>query len=114
MVAHERKRFAERVSYVSSPGYLDGGDARMRRGLSGGGPAAIVTTLGILRPHPDTKEFELAAWYPFSGVSEIKANTGWDLKVSPHAHVIPEPTEAELAALRKVDETGVLRRRLGQ
>jgi glutaconate CoA-transferase subunit B len=114
MVAHERKRFAERVSYVSSPGYLDGGDTRMRRGLSGGGPAAIVTTLGILRPHPDTKEFELDAWYPFSRVSEIKANTGWDLKVSPHAHVIPEPTEAELAALRKVDETGVLRRRLGQ
>jgi glutaconate CoA-transferase, subunit B len=111
MVAHERKRFAERVTYVSSPGYLDGGNARARRGFVGGGPAAIVTTLGILRPDPETKEFELEAWYPFSSIEEIKANTGWDLTLSPHAHVVPEPTEAELAALRKVDETGALRRR---
>ncbi len=111
MVAHERKRFAERVTYVSSPGYLDGGDARARRGFVGGGPAAIITTLGVLRPHPQTKEFELDGWYPFSSVEEIKANTGWELKLSPQAHVIPEPTEAELSALRKVDETGALRRR---
>jgi glutaconate CoA-transferase subunit B len=111
MVAHERKRFAERVSYVSSPGYLEGGDARARRGFVGGGPAAIVTTLGILRPHPETKEFELDAWYPFSISEEIRTNTGWDLKLSPFAHVVPEPTDAELAALRKVDETGALRRR---
>jgi glutaconate CoA-transferase, subunit B len=111
MVAHERKRFAERVSYVSSPGYLDGGHARARRGFVGGGPAAIVTNVGILRPHPETKEFELDAWYPFSNVEEIKANTGWNLTLSPHAHVVPAPTEAELAALRKVDETGALRRR---
>ena len=47
MVAHEPKRFAERVSYISSPGYLEGGDARTRHGLRGGGPSAIVTTLGI-------------------------------------------------------------------
>ena len=27
MVTHEPKRFAEKVSYISSPGYLEGGDA---------------------------------------------------------------------------------------
>lgn len=47
MVAHERKRFAERVTYISSPGYLDGGDARARHGFVGGGPAAVITTLGV-------------------------------------------------------------------
>ena len=66
--------------------------------------------MGILRPDPQTKEFELAAWFSFSNTEEIKANTGWPLKVSPSAHVVDEPTPGELAALRKVDETGALRR----
>jgi glutaconate CoA-transferase subunit B len=111
MVTHEPKRFAaDKVSYISSPGYLDGGKARDQYGFVGGGPSAIVTTLGILRPDPVTKEFALDAWFAFSSVEEIKANTGWDLKVSPEARVVPEPTEAELAALRQVDETGALRR----
>jgi len=111
MVTHEPKRFAaDKVSYISSPGYLDGGNGRDQYGFVGGGPSAIVTTLGILRPDPLTKEFALDAWFAFSSVDEIKANTGWDLKVSPEARVVPEPTEAELAALRQVDETGALRR----
>ena len=67
--------------------------------------------MGVLRPNPAAKEFELDGWFPFSSVEEIKANTGWDLKLSAQAHVIAELTEAELSALRKVDETGALRRR---
>lgn len=110
MAAHERKRFAERVDYVSSPGYLEGGDARARHGFTGGGPSAIVTTLGVLRPDPVTKEFLLDGWYAFSSPEEIVANTGWNLTVAPGAGPIPEPSESELAALRRVDETGALRR----
>ena len=110
MVAHEPKRFAEKVTYISSPGYLDGGNTRERYGFVGGGPSAIITTLGILRPNPDTKEFQLDAYYPFSNIEEIKSNTNWELKVSPRVHVVPEPTVDELKALRKVDETGALRK----
>jgi glutaconate CoA-transferase, subunit B len=111
MVTHEPKRFVEKVTYNSSPGYLDGGDARARHGFTGGGPAAIITTLGVLRPDPASKEFELDAWFAFSGVEEIKAATGWALKVRPGARQVPEPTAEELAALRRVDETGALRKK---
>ena len=109
MATHERKRFANKVGYISSPGYLDGGDARTRYGFAGGGPAAIITSLGILRPDPVTKEFELTSWYAFSSVEEIKANTGWDLRIAANAGVAAEPSEHELAVLRSVDVTGVLR-----
>jgi len=64
----------------------------------------------VLRPDAETNEFELDAWFAFSSIEEILANTGWPLKVSAHAHVVPEPTAAELAHLRKVDQTGALRR----
>lgn len=110
MAQHQKKRFMERVDYISSPGYLNGGNDREKYGFPGGGPSAIVTNLGILRPDPVTKEFYLDAYFSFSSVEEILENTGWDLKVSPDVKVIPEPTQEELENLRAVDETGFLRK----
>ncbi|MFH1032892.1 MAG: CoA-transferase [Pseudomonadota bacterium] len=111
MAAHEKKRFAERVDYISSPGYLDGGDARTRAGFIGGGPSAIITTLGILRPDPLSKEFYLDAYFPFSSVEEIRDHTGWQLRVAPQVGVVPEPSDQELENLRAVDSTGSLRKK---
>jgi len=110
MASHESRRFMERVDYVSSPGYLDGGDARKKAGFVGGGPSAIISTLGILRPNPETKEFFLDAYFPFTSVEEIKDSTGWHLKVSPDVKQVPEPSERELKNLREVDATGSLRK----
>ncbi|NPV26381.1 MAG: CoA synthetase [Firmicutes bacterium] len=111
MAAHEKKRFVDKVDYISSPGYINGGNDRERYGFPGGGPSAIITTLGILRPDPVTKEFYLDAYFAYSSVEEIKANTGWDLKISPNIKVVPEPTEEELKNLREVDVTGSLRKK---
>lgn len=110
MASHESRRFVKKVDYISSPGYLDGGQARKKAGFVGGGPKAIISTLGILRPDPVSKEFYLEAYYPFSSVEEVRNSTGWNLKVSPEVHSVPEPTAEELANLRAVDETGSLRR----
>lgn len=111
MAAHEKKRFADRVDYISSPGYVSGGNDREKFGYPGGGPSAIITNLGILRPDPQTKEFYLDAYFSFSSVEEILENTGWALKVSPNVKMVPEPTEKELENLRSVDETGSLRKK---
>lgn len=110
MAQHQKKRFVEKVDYISSPGYLNGGNDREKYGFPGGGPSAIITNLGILRPDPVTKEFYLDAYFSFSSIEEIIENTGWDLKISPNVKVVPEPTEEELANLRAIDETGFLRK----
>jgi len=111
MASHEKRRFIEKVDYISSPGYLDGGGSRDRCGFVGGGPSAIISTLGILRPDPHTKEFYLDAYFPFTTVDEVKADTGWNLAFSPQVAAVPEPTAAELENLRTVDETGSLRQK---
>lgn len=110
-VALAEMRFVEKVDYITSPGYLTGGDARSKYNFYGDGPALIVTSLGMMRPDPVTKEFILTEYFAFSSVEEVKENTGWDLKVAPDVRVVPEPTEQELANLRAVDETGMLRRK---
>lgn len=111
MAAHEKKRFAEKVDYISSPGYINGGNDREKYNFPGGGPSAIITTLGIMRPDPVTKEFYLDAYFGYSSIEEIKENTGWDLKISPNVSIVPEPTEEELKNLREVDVTGSLRKK---
>jgi glutaconate CoA-transferase subunit B len=110
MAAHEKKRFSERVDYITTPGYLEGGNARDRYHFVGTGPSAIITTLGILRPDAVTKEFFLDSYFAFSGIEEMRANTGWDLKISPRAQVTPKPTGKELEVLRAIDVTGMLRK----
>jgi len=106
IMAHERKRFPERVSYITSPGYGDGGDWRARVGLPRGGPAAVITTLAVLGCRDDKHEMELRSWHPGSSAEDVRANTGWDLRVAPDAHETPAPTPDELRIIHECDPQG--------
>jgi len=95
-----------RVDYVTSPGYGDGPGWRERVGLPRGGPAAVITTLGVLRFDPETREMVLASVHPGVAVEQVVQNTGWPLRVAPDVARTPEPTPAELAMLRRFDPQG--------
>lgn len=106
IMAHERKRFPDRVSYITSPGYGDGDDWRVRVGLPRGGPAAVITTLAVLGFTQDTHEMELRSWHPGSSAEDVRANTGWDLHVAPDARETPPPSADELRIIRECDPQG--------
>ena len=46
---HARRKFVSRLDYLTCPGWLDGPDGRQKAGLPGGGPAAVITDLAIMR-----------------------------------------------------------------
>ncbi len=106
IMAHEKHRFPERVSYITSPGYGDGGDWRERVGLPRGGPDAVITTLGVLGFAPETHEMELRSWHPFTTADEVRANTGFDLRIAPDARETQPPTADELRIIRECDPEG--------
>jgi glutaconate CoA-transferase subunit B len=108
IMKHEPHRLVERVDYVTSPGYLSGGEARARAGLAGG-PAAVVTDLAILRPYGPENELHLAALHPGHDIEEVKAATGWPLKTFPEVVQTPPPSRVELDALHDVDRDGFWR-----
>jgi glutaconate CoA-transferase subunit B len=103
---HEKRRFLERVSYITSPGYGDGGDWREKNGLRGGGPSAVITTKGILRFDPHTKEMILHSVHPGVTVEEVIENTGWDLELASKVESTKPPTRPELRIIRKQDAHG--------
>jgi glutaconate CoA-transferase subunit B len=106
IMAHERRRFVERVDYVTSPGFGEGGDWRRRVGLPGGGPSAVITTLGLFRPDAATGEVLLASTHPGVTGEQVRAQTGWPLRAGPAVAETPPPTAEELTVIRRFDPQG--------
>ncbi len=106
VVAHQRRRFPERVDHLTSPGYGTGGRWRENVGLPRGGPAAVITDRAVLRFHPETKEAELQSYHPGFSTDEIASLTGWPLRFADDLHETPLPSEEELSVLRSFDPDG--------
>jgi len=100
---HNRRRLAERVDFITTPGYIDGAGARERCGLPPGtGPQVIITNKAVLRFHPETREAYLASYHPGNSVEEVREHTPWDLQVAGDVHETEPPRPEELRALREV------------
>jgi glutaconate CoA-transferase, subunit B len=106
IMPQERHRFRERVDYVTAPGHGDGGEWRRRVGLPGGGPVALITTLGVFRFDEVTKEAYLASYHPGQSADTVRAETGWDLCVAPDVRETAAPTAPELTIVRECDPEG--------
>jgi glutaconate CoA-transferase subunit B len=107
LMEHEPRRLRERVDFITSPGYGDGGaDWRARQGLIRGGPSAVITTLGVLRFDPRTHEAYLASYHPCTTPEEVKAATGWHLRVASDCAPTPAPSTDELRLIREADPHG--------
>ena len=106
IMPQERHRFRERVDFITSPGHGDGPGWRARVGLPGGGPSAVITTLGVFRFEPDRAEMVLASYHPSQTIDTIRAATGWDLRIAATCGETPTPTPGELAIVRECDPAG--------
>src|SRR5215210_3624293 len=56
VMLHTRRAFDERLDFVTSVGHATGGRSRDALGLTGGGPRRVITDLGVLEPHPESRE----------------------------------------------------------
>jgi glutaconate CoA-transferase, subunit B len=100
VLRQSRRAFVEKVEFVTSAGFLDGGDERSRLGIPGAGPKAVITDLGVLTPDPKTRELTLTQIHPGVTLEQVKAATGWDLKASEDLATTEEPDPEDLRVLR--------------
>lgn len=107
MIRQERRRFPEKVDHLTIPGYLSGGEARRECGVVGGGPSAVISTMGVFRFDSDTKEMYLETVHPKVKVEQIKENVGWDLAVSAELRETELPTEEVIEIMRILDPAGI-------
>lgn len=100
---HERRRFVDKVDFITSPGWLDGGTSRRDRGLPAGGMFRVVTDLGIFGFDDVTKHMKIVALHPGVTVEQVQDNTGFKMMHDKEIAVTGAPTERELEALRALD-----------
>lgn len=96
-------QFVEKLDYFTSPGYLDGGDSRDASGLfpPGSGPGMLLTTKGVFRFDPETREMYLARIHPGVSVADVKKDVPWDLKVADPLPETDRPTDDEIDFVRR-------------
>jgi glutaconate CoA-transferase, subunit B len=106
LLEHKKERLPARVSFLTSPGYGDGGDWRKRVGLPRGGPSAAITTKAVLRFDEKEKQAYLDSVHPGVEVDDVVENTGWKLNRGENIKTTTPPSDEELHAIRDYDKEG--------
>ena len=105
MMVHEKRRFPQRVQYLTTPAGMRGpqGETRFDYGLFRGGDVVVISDLCKMRPDPQTGILYVAEIFPKITPESIQEATGWEIDTS-RAVSATEPTLEELEILRmKVD-----------
>jgi glutaconate CoA-transferase subunit B len=100
---HEKRRFVEKVDFITSPGFIRGGTSRHDSGLLAGGMYRVVTDLAIMGFDEATKRMKVLALHPGVTLDEVRDNTGFDLLVADKLEKTAPPSESELQVLRHLD-----------
>jgi acyl CoA:acetate/3-ketoacid CoA transferase beta subunit len=109
IMRQDRRKFATKVDFVTTPGYLDGPGARERAGLpADGGPYRVITQLGVYGFDAATREMALVALHPGTTVEDVLANSEFPIRIPDRVDFTPVPTEEERRILAAVDPTGLV------
>jgi glutaconate CoA-transferase, subunit B len=100
-----------RLDFLTDLGHVTPAGTRAELGYTGGGPQWLVTELGIF-DYQDGHA-RLRATFPDVTRETVEQATGFELRVADVVDVIPDPTPAELVAVRAVDPLGVRRCEFG-
>jgi glutaconate CoA-transferase, subunit B len=96
----EKKRFVNKLDYLTSPGHMNGENGRSEAGLREGGPTVVITNMAVFRFDGLTKQMYLAGYYPGITPQKILENMEFTVDVS-QAVEVPPITDIELKILRE-------------
>ncbi|MFD5903362.1 CoA-transferase subunit beta [Streptomyces microflavus] len=98
MRRHTPRSFAGELDFCTTPGP----DRALADGIRplGAGVTRVITELGVLARDGVGDELRLVAVHPGVTVEQVRAATGWELKVADTVTTVEPPTDAELRLLR--------------
>ena len=106
---HDKAKLPKRVSFITTPGYIDGPGAREKAGLPPGtGPYRVITNLALMGFDEETCRMKLISVHPGVTVEKVIENTGFELIIPDDVPVSDPPTEEELALLKEIDPDGII------
>jgi glutaconate CoA-transferase subunit B len=101
IMRQEKRKFRESISFVTSPGYVTGGDSRQKAGLRGG-PSRVITDRAVFGFHPETKRMMLLSVHPGNRVEDVLCTMGFRPVVPRRVPFTKPPTAGQLRLIREV------------
>jgi len=102
MTPQNNKRFVEKLDFLTTPGWLDGGDSREKSGLPlGAGPYKIITDMAIMDFEPESKRMRVISINPGCSFDDVQDNCGFELLIADEVQETIPPAEEELRLLRE-------------
>ncbi len=105
-----KRAFVTKIDFQTSPGHLDGGDARQRLGMPGFGPDQVITDKALFTFDNPEREMMLVELAPGQTVESVQAAVGWPLRLADSLCEMTPPTAEELTIVREqLDPQGLYR-----
>lgn len=102
MTPQNTKRFVEKLDFMTTPGWLSGGDSREKSGLPlNAGPYKIITDMAVMDFEPESKRMRVISVNPGYSLKDVKDNCGFELLEADHIFETGPPTSEELQILRE-------------
>jgi glutaconate CoA-transferase subunit B len=109
IIKQDKKKFAEKLDFITTPGYLSGGDSREKAGLPAStGPYRVITQLAVFDFEPETKEMRLYSVHPGVDLKTVLENSSFKILVPEKVKATEPPTDNELRILQEIDPVGMV------
>jgi acyl CoA:acetate/3-ketoacid CoA transferase beta subunit len=102
IMPHEKRKISERVAFLTTPGFIDGGNTRKEAGLRGGGPSRVITDKAVMGFDEASKKMKVISIHPGVTREELVQNTGFPLIVPENVKTTAAPTREQLRWIREV------------
>ena len=99
-IRHEARKLNQAVTFITSPGYLRGGEEREKIGLRGG-PSRVITDKAIFGFDPESKKMRLESIHPNTTLEEVLSNMSFEPIVPDDVPVTVPPTAEEVRLIRE-------------
>ena len=100
IVRHEERKLRNAVSFITSPGYIEGAGSREKAGLKGG-PARVITDKAIFGFDAKTKQMSLQSIHPGNTIEDVVATMGFEPRVPGHVPLTEPPSAEQLRLIRE-------------
>lgn len=108
MMYQDKRRFVNKLDFVTTPGYLNGPGAREKCGLPANtGPYRVITQLATYDFDEETKRMRLLTLHPGITVEQVQENSSFEILVPDKVGTTEIPTKEDIEILRSIDPYGV-------
>jgi len=109
IMRQDKHRFLNKIDFLTTPGYLEGGSSREQVGLpKGSGPYRVITQLGVYGFDSVTKEMMLLSLHPGVTVDQIQQNSEFPIFIPDDVPMTTPPSPKEVGLLKKIDPAGMV------